>query len=623
MNKYIFCNKSNNNKYIQKGGNNNFRNIISNGNNILHNFCSSGNINEINNILDKNPELIFLSNNDGDTCSHLLVKNANYLIIEKYIKKYPEIIYLLNNNDISFLELINDKNILNNIIKLIESEFINANNISKNIFNNILINAIKNYNYDLVYILVRKNIDLNHNIYDLPLNYVCKINDYELIDILIKGGADINKCDINYKTPLIYAIEYNNIKSLEKLLTYTNLNINYAGEFDNYFCLNIAIKNKNIQIIELLINYKNNLDYNFQDKYLNTPLHNILIQNIKLSSSLIFKLIYLTNIDLLNINKVSCRELLDKNLYSEILKNKKKENNISKINIDIPEIKKNYIGLFNSNIIHIIIYTKLILNKYNNILSIPIKKENELTKDLNNFLLYSKYKSNAGILMKNLIKTYIDTYKNLIPHLIIWYSKHLNYYNNTNNNDISNFINNMKTRFLLFKISIITKYNFTHANILLYDKEKNTLERFEPYGSHILLNDNDLNNYIKLLFKDIKDITFLYPQIYMNNTKFQLISRDSYDDKRKLADPGGYCLAWCFWYIELKMKNPDIDSKILVEKTLENILKKYDILDYIRGYAKKLDEMKNNYLKSINISKNNFYDVEYSDEIINKIKNNI
>lgn len=623
MNKYIYCNKNNNKIYnYQKGGNNsNIREIISNGNNILHNFCSSGN-NEVNNILDKYPELIFISNNDGETCGHLLVKNGNYNIIEKYIRKYPEIIYLLNNNDLSFIELIDNKKNLENIIKLIEPEFINSNNISKKIFNNILINAIKNYNYELVFILLEKKIDLNYDNYNLPLNYVCKINDYELIDKFIDSGAEINKFDIYYKTPLIYAIENNNIQSVEKLLKYNNLNINYSGEFDSYFCLNISIRNNNIKITELLINFKNNLNFNFQDKFLNTPLHNILIKNISYPSSLIFKLIYLTNIDLVNINKVSCRELLDKNLYSEILKNKKKEKTINTINIDIPEIKKNYIGLFNSNIIHIIIYTKLIINKYNNILSIPIKNTEELNEDLNNFNLYSNYKSKEGILMKNLILTYINTYKHFIPNLILWYSKDLNYYNN-NNNDIVKFINNAKTRFILFKITIITKYNFTHANILLYDKEKNTIERFEPYGSHVLLNDDDLNKYIKFIFKDIKNIQFLYPQIYMNNTKFQLISRDSYDDKRKLADPGGYCLAWCFWYIELKMKNPDIDSKILVEKTLKNILKKYDILEYIRGYAKKLDDMKNNYLKSINISKKNYYDIEYSDDIINQIKNTI
>ena len=58
----------------------------------------------------------------------------------------------------------------------------------------------------------------------------------------------------------------------------------------------------------------------------------------------------------------------------------------------------------------------------------------------------------------------------------------------------------------------------------------------------------------------------------MEETKFQIVSSDSDPDIKKTGDPLGFCMAWCFWYLELRIKNPKIESKKLVEYAFNNIL---------------------------------------------------
>ena len=53
---------------------------------------------------------------------------------------------------------------------------------------------------------------------------------------------------------------------------------------------------------------------------------------------------------------------------------------------------------------------------------------------------------------------------------------------------------------------------------------------------------------------------------------FQTISNEENMYNQKMGDFGGYCLAWCLWYIELRLKNLKANPKVLVRKTLNKLM---------------------------------------------------
>ena len=138
-----------------------------------------------------------------------------------------------------------------------------------------------------------------------------------------------------------------------------------------------------------------------------------------------------------------------------------------------------------------------------------------------------------------------------------------------------------------------------------------------------------------------KMFSYLRPYDYMGNVSFQIISNDTDINTKKLGDPVGYCLAWTFWYLEMRVKNPDIHPKELISLTITDIINTnvhndekvdhaYIFIDFIRNYASKLDNEKNNYLIKCNIPEKYIYNLiprlqdellisEKSIEIFNKI----
>ena len=182
-----------------------------------------------------------------------------------------------------------------------------------------------------------------------------------------------------------------------------------------------------------------------------------------------------------------------------------------------------------------------------------------------------------------------------------------------------------RIRFIILKVSLIMNFEVLHANIIIYDKIKNTVIRFEPYGKLDVVDEQYLDKMIKKIFiKAVRqDITYICPGDYLKNQKFQAVSMG--DTNKNLGDPVGYCLAWCFWFIELKLKNPDEDDKTLVENAMEKIILmgKDDpmaILTFIRGYGRKLDDEKNNMFRKIGIDNSEIYSLTYTDSKLIKIK---
>ena len=108
----------------------------------------------------------------------------------------------------------------------------------------------------------------------------------------------------------------------------------------------------------------------------------------------------------------------------------------------------------------------------------------------------------------------------------------------------------------------------SHANYIIYDIEKNIIERFEPHGSTtppgLNYNPDILDNILITRFKEInEDITYLKPKNYLPKIGFQLL--DIFENnKKKIGDPGGFCALWAIWYVDMRLTYQEYDRKKLV-----------------------------------------------------------
>ena len=109
-----------------------------------------------------------------------------------------------------------------------------------------------------------------------------------------------------------------------------------------------------------------------------------------------------------------------------------------------------------------------------------------------------------------------------------------------------------------------------HATLVIYDFKRNIIERFDPYGNTTLL-DKDIDIVFKKELIYDKNVKYCDTSCYFPVAGFQTISNEENMYNQKMGDFGGYCLAWCLWYIEHRLKNLKANPKILVKKNITKI----------------------------------------------------
>ena len=162
-----------------------------------------------------------------------------------------------------------------------------------------------------------------------------------------------------------------------------------------------------------------------------------------------------------------------------------------------------------------------------------------------------------------------------------------------------------------------------------------TIERFDPYG---LMGFNSPDELDTLLDREINIIIYekkkkiykyLAPRNFMKVNSFQSISRHDSIENKNIGDIGGFCLAWCFWYLENRLSNIGISQDTLVKKLEKKLINnKMTIIEYIRSYANKLHLEKAKLLKEFKILPSEYYKIypgmentlKLYDLIFNKIK---
>ena len=152
-------------------------------------------------------------------------------------------------------------------------------------------------------------------------------------------------------------------------------------------------------------------------------------------------------------------------------------------------------------------------------------------------------------------------------------------------------------RFYVSILSIETATTF-HDNILIFDLEKNTCERFEPYGSQYLtkgikatLYNIFITSVSKLFDKKMKSILKLHkfryirPIDYCPKESFQIYNNlENNSTNTNNRDPVGFCSVWSLWWADLRLSNPDIPYDKLVTLSFDKI-NKIGFRKFIRSYS--------------------------------------
>lgn len=610
---------------------------------LFHYLIQLGNLNGLK--LQKFP--IYIENNDKLNGFHLAAKECHIEILEYLIETYPDYIYNRNSNReafTNFLLLEEFSELIKKYPKLDWNDLI-INGTSKpyEVFKNILSNLnfkelnkfinqfkIKTYEHVQFLFSIMDNYSINQKqkikilekYSDKEINEKNEIgegiiftsiekDEEELFDYLLKRNIDLDYYTfIHTDNPLIYAL-YNDIlankfkyskKILEKIKVSNSQfyrEINKYAESIAHSIISIRI-NRNNQIVSAINAKSPNHEPDFEILKL--------IDNYSWNQNNIKKqtpLNLITNLDfdiyskLFEENKIQVSphvfDIIDSDnkengptpnvtkwikLFKSLPEYKEDENSIN-----IGDEKYSHYTLFQAKFKDVSIFSIYLTDTYKDLL-IP----NMNSYLLDNLTFEDTYPFSDNIIAKEPI----------FPWIISYYSPNEYYIHPYLNNIINSYRRDSKKRHAIVFISI-TFDSTLHANILIYDFKTMTVERFEPYGNTTFIHSS-LDDILEEELTWNTGLKYLRTRDFLPWAGFQTISDETNLINKKAGDFGGFCLAWCLWYLETKLKNPDIDSKTLVA-TLIRKIKKLDIKfsEYIRNYSHKINVKRIKYLQDIGI----------------------
>jgi hypothetical protein len=166
-------------------------------------------------------------------------------------------------------------------------------------------------------------------------------------------------------------------------------------------------------------------------------------------------------------------------------------------------------------------------------------------------------------------------------------------------------IKNLDTKIIIIPVQLIFDNGGGHANVLIYRKNLNQLEHFEPHGKNFSKKQENINKIIEKWMKyfvlviNARLLVINKPQIkfiessevcpYING--FQNL--EAWSNLTTIVDvePDGYCAAWSLFFTELCLKNPEIPSSELINyvfntlELMDKMEKRNYLRNVIRGYS--------------------------------------
>jgi hypothetical protein len=473
--------------------------------------------------------------------SQLDINNIEWFISKYKFNSYYTLSALLLN------ELLNDSEKITIFDKFTDEEINNKNYINQG----LIIDLINSENIKLTKYFVERDLDLEYIINPITLFISPFFYLYSKIIINSKTEKYIKKIEE------LLEIIWNKIK-----LDYNYMNkdgINYVQ-----LVLDLDTSKYKSKILDKIVN----------DILLNSPNESWTHVNLKKETALFYLVKYpiekyfkyiknkQLNVSQKNNKDKTVLDMAPEEWCKELIKlNKYKDDNT----IDLDLKKYQHQTKFTATITDIKIYFIYLSNKYKNLY---IPKINNLNTNHIDYSWIINYEKNK-----------IDIHPNL-------------------NMCINNIRRTNEYDYVALFLSQTLDDNLKHANIILYDFKNLSIERFEPYGDDGI--ESEIDDILDEELSWNTGMTYLRPNMYLPKPGYQLLSNENNIYNQKVGDFGGFCLGWCIWYIEHRIKNNNIDSITLNKKTLEKLLKLDDSLnEFIRNYSNKLFDEKYKILKNI------------------------
>jgi ankyrin repeat protein len=511
--------------------------------------------------------------------------------------------------------------------------------------------------YDIVHVLLKHGANPNITEYErtsIPLHYACYNGHDKIVKILLDNGSDINAPDYQGITPLHTCALYDKINIAQILLEH---------------------KPKGIQV---------GINVNIISVYREIPLHMLFLKKQTNFIDFIKLLLPKSNLNTPDYNGNTCFHLICKAMlwkkFKDILITKKlnivavNHNNEKPITYITEEDKQEFIDMIIDSYVHILTSSqKDWMNQWETDCGTNITKCREFTKKHIMSLLEKKtiecadrtypLKSNIKCLKIPLdenvsISTFtgysIDVLSGLIylarkynnvvsilpqkawdpaicekskescdfsPCLIMWNDiTHVLFISDQITKIINDAIKDKKITYIVMNVFVVFEIS-GHANLLLYNKNTNELERFEPhggiYGKQMI--DEKLTKYFSKLIPNVK---YIAPYQYMK-LGFQMFDTNEKSYNTNIGDAAGFCLAWTYWYADMRIQFPSIRRDKLIKYIITQINdKNIRYRSVVRNYAANITKLRDIVLQSVGLDINayinrNVTEKQY-DELFNK-----
>ena len=556
----------------------------------------------LNYLLEKYPKKTSIENSNNENFLHYLSsdsKNYNSLFKNKKIK-WSSLLQKYSKDKISPLDILFNSGSLENILEVVKKIKIKYYNYqeSPHFFGIILNKNLKNK--DRIKIL--KEL---HKKDKKVLSYTDNEGNSFLYPLILEDNLELFKFLYNFKESNLMFDSYSPINTYHIFsVSYSKgvLTDNYV--FPNYILKNI-ISNHNFNetnkngddlahfiVKSRLLRGKGNyeIEKKILEKYKDWDKINVDNKSV---------LDYISNLDYDKYHQFVKGNKISKKFKINNIKNKKwKEliNNLEKYdeedNIKLMSTKYSHGNIFQARFTDIAIFSYHLDNKYKNLYLPRSSKKIKISENKN-----LKYPDDLLRFYNNFVWT------------IVWNDKDNYFIHPHLNKSIKKNKDNYDYSFCL--LSLRLPNDGLHASLIFYDFKNKIIERFDPYGNTMQL-DKDMDS---VLEKELtKGLNFKYysPNKYFPVAGFQTISDENNKMNQKMGDFGGYCLAWCMWYIEHRIANKNINPKHLIRKTLNKLMKlELKPNEYIRNYANHINKKRVNWLV-----KNGIPEKETSNEIL-------
>lgn len=152
--------------------------------------------------------------------------------------------------------------------------------------------------------------------------------------------------------------------------------------------------------------------------------------------------------------------------------------------------------------------------------------------------------------------------------------------------EFNKMVRKCKKRFIAISVQLIVKGKpGTHANILIIDTKKKTVELFEPHGKRSLsttmdslvgaynISDKLIKKYFKKYFPEYK---YISPKVNL----------PSYGLQAKVDAFNGMCVTYCIMYLHYRVLNPHYSQRTVIKKMIKSLDK-----PFLLRYAKYVEDM--------------------------------